>query len=199
MNNKISTLVILLVVIVATSLVLGFVRPADEILQGGSVIQVNSYIDNNSKFKINLPIGWTVQDVASSTSSSNTWFHDVSKEETRGAMTLVIGRFERTSSMDKSIKEFGEAGFVEEMSKQVRSGINQYSVISTSTIMINEVPYYLTVGSYVGGKTNKKVIQYTYLTLTDSAYYLIGIDTYEEIWEKNKEIIFESVSTLKLL
>jgi hypothetical protein len=199
MNKKILISIVLVVIAVIVIFSLGLVRPVDEVLQSDSIIQTNSYIDNNSRFQINLPVGWTVADFATSTSSSNTWFHNISKEETRGSMTLVIGRFERTSSMEESIKGFGEVGFIEKMAKQMSSGINQYSVISTSTIMINGVSYYQTVGSYVGGKSDKKAVQYTYLTLTKDSYYLVGIDTYEEIWDKNKKAILESISTLKLL
>jgi hypothetical protein len=199
MNKKILISVVLLVIVVIGIFGLGLVQPVDKVLQSDSVLKTNSYIDNNSRFQINLPPDWTVADVSTTTTSSNTWFHNVSNEETRSSMTLVIGRFERTSGMEESIKEFGDAGFIEKMAKQMQSGINQYSAVSTSTVVINGISYYQTVGSYVGGKSNKKAVQYTYLTLTDSAYYLVGVDTYDEIWEKNKEAILESISTLKLL
>lgn len=172
----------------------------------GLIIKINfyntknniEYVDSVSGYSIILPEKWIVKESDISTSTSNTWFYDSSDLRTDNSIRMSVSKFQRTDKMNEVISNFGTSTFVEAIVNGLRSDSNLYSTVSTSSIRSNGKEFYQTISKYTGSKSKKEVIQYIHLILIGKAYYLIGVDSYTDVWEKNKEKLLNSVQTFKL-
>lgn len=162
------------------------------------ILQDDPYVNRDAKFAVFLPKGWAVQDAATSSTASNTWFYDAALEGD-AEVTYFIGKFQRDAKMDLTVGTNGSDGFLDLIAKGIADDLNQYALISTTTVMIKGVKFQKYISTYVGAKSGKKANQYKYLALTDKAYYVIGIDAYEEVWSANKDKLMASVSTFEFL
>ncbi len=204
MNKKIIVLVIVIALIVISILSINKQRVGTSdgsVTQSTStqLLQSSPYIDPKAKFSIILPVDWVVKNINNSTTSSNTWFYNPSGDNGSSTATIVVGRFERTPKMNEYIKKTGDDKFLSDIAGSLISDIYQFSTTSSQKIVINTVPFAQFSGTYMGGKTKKQITQNLYLTLTDKAYYLIGMDVYTDSWLELKDAILQSVSTFTLL
>jgi hypothetical protein len=151
-----------------------------------------TYTDQVSKFSIDLPRDWTLRDKTNSTATTSTQFGNDS-------MTIVVKRFSRTEITEQALRFMGEDEFMNFLTDQLREDIDGYVVVATSSEMINNISYFTINGSYTGKQSKKEVTQKTYIHINKEAYYIIGIDVYKDIWEKNMGEINKIILTLKLL
>lgn len=172
--------------VVATS------SPVKEVKPFVSLVQPVPYIDKIARFSLNLPNGWSESDKKVSSTTSNIWFKNASS-------SIVLTRHIRTAETEKNISNLGPGGLIDGIVNSIVSGLNQYNLVSTKSMSINGVPYRQVISTYVGVKSKKQATQYLYVTLAKDAYYLIGIDVYSDVWEKEKDAIMQSINTLKLL
>lgn len=166
--------------------------PVKEVKPVVSLVQPVPYVDQTAKFSLNLPKGWSENDKKISSTTSNTWFAGASS-------TMVVTRHARTAETEALLTKLGPGGLIDTIVNNIVSGLNQYNLVSTKSMSVNGVPYRQVISTYVGVKSKKQATQYLYVTLAKDAYYLIGIDVYSDVWEKNKDAIMQSVNTLKLL
>ena len=152
------------------------------------------YTNDSAKFSIELPAKWKLVDSAVSSSTSSFLFGN-------GVSTLNIKKFARDENTNQAIKFFGNrrSEFYVFLVDQLEKDIDGYSPVATSSVMIGDIEGQKVTGEYVGKKTQKKVIQTTYLLLTDSDYYIIGFDVYSDIWGKNKDQVIKSLSSFSLI
>lgn len=156
------------------------------------IFQPKPYIDQVSKFSILLPNDWIVQDKVYSTTTSNVRFGG-------GSSTIVVSRHNITEEVERVLKQLGPGGLIDVIVNGIVYDFNQYNLVSTENVSIDGVPFRKIVSTYVGVNSKKQVTHYLYVTLRDDSYYFIGIDTYSDIWNKNKESIFQSINTFELL
>lgn len=173
--------------VLATSTVVG-VQTAPKT----SLLQASPYRDSVAKFSISLPKDWVVQDKTYSTTTASIRFGGNSS-------TIVVDKHSRSAEVERVLKQLGPGGLIDTIVNGIVSGFNQYALVLTESISINGVPFRKVVSTYVGMNSKKQATHHLYVTLTDDAYYFIGIDAYSDIWDKNKDAILQSVNTFTLL
>lgn len=184
-KNKITIIAILLIVLISVLVFFGQSNNTQS-------LQKMEYKDDKAKFSIYLPEKWTILDSSNATNTSSTLFSN-------GSSTIVVKRFERTDKVEQAINFMGEDQFMVFMTDQLAADIDGYKLISTTTEIIGQDKYFKALGGYTGKGSKKDVNQYSYIKIVSDAYYLIGVDIYEDIPKKSQNIIFESIKTLKLL
>lgn len=183
-KNKITIIVILLIALIS---IIVFSSQSGKTKS----LQENEYKDDKAHFSIFLPEKWNVLDSSNATNTSSTLFSN-------GSSTIVVKRFERTDKVDQAIKFMGEDQFMVFMTDQLAIDIDGYKLISTTTEIIGQDKYFKALGSYTGKGSKKDVNQYSYIRIVPDAYYLIGVDIYNDVPEKDQYIIFKSIETLRL-
>ena len=187
MNKKDIGIVALLFVTIA-SIVLGIYRQNARLFTGA-----------NGKYSIMVPQGWTMQDSMYATSSSGVRFVGPKQDNGEALMTMAIARFERTSEVNLLMKQHTEKGFFQFIANNVKLGLNMYNETANETVIMKDRKYYRIAGTYVGPKSQKEVTQELYVTLTDDAYYLIGIDVYSKIWEQQKGYVLTALDSFTII
>lgn len=157
-----------------------------------SLLQQSLYTDIDSRFSIHLPSGWSLSGKENSTTTITSRFSNASS-------TMFVSKYPRSKEIEGVIEKLGPGGLLDIIVNNIASGLNQYKLISTQSTNINGTTYRQVISTYVGIKTKKQITQYIYLTLQKDSYYLIGIDVYSDIWDKNKEPILESMNSFKLI
>lgn len=153
------------------------------------------YTDVAGKYSIRLPQGWSVQDAAYATTSSMVWFVGPTQANGEATARMMISRFDRTPESDAMMKRYTEEGFFQLTANNVKLGLNKYTETANETVMMDGQKYYHIAGTYVGLKSQKEVTQELYITLTDDAYYLIGIDVYSKIWQQQKGYVLTALDS----
>jgi hypothetical protein len=178
MNKKILITAILLVLAIAISI---YVKSN----------KTTSYSDTASTYTISAPKDWVMLDSSNATTTSNLALSN-------GSSTITVKRFDRTERVEEAIRFMGKDEFYVFLTDQIKSEIDGYQLVSTSTVKINNLDFYKAQATYVGKKTQKEVTQYAYFILGDTAYYIIGIDVYTEILDKSIVDINRIVNTFTL-
>jgi hypothetical protein len=151
-----------------------------------------THTDIISKYSIQLPWGWDVIRDVHATTTSDILFGD-------GESTIAVKRFDRTEPVENAINFMGKDEFMVFLSDQLKLDIEGYNIISTSTVKIGDKEFYALDSKYVGRTTQKDVTSKAYIILTDSSYYILGVDVYSESWDKKKDAIIKSINTFKLI
>lgn len=151
----------------------------------------SSYADKESNFTIELPSSWNLINRSVTINGSNTLFSN-------GSSTIVIKKFNRTDKVEEAIRFMGKDEFYVFLSDQVMSEIDGYKVLATSTVMINNLPFYAVDANYVGKNTQKEVSQKLYIVLGEKSYYIIGVDVYTELVPKFENEINKIINSFKI-
>ncbi|MEN9913116.1 MAG: hypothetical protein RLY66_524 [Candidatus Parcubacteria bacterium] len=158
-----------------------------------------TYTDPAGKFSVMIPEGWAFQDVVHATSSSMTWFVGPKQDNGDALMRMAITRFDRTPESNAEMKKYTEEGFFQLTANNIKLSLNKYNETANETVMMKDRKYYRIAGTYVGLKSQKEVTQELYVTLTDDAYYVIGIDVYSKIWEQQKGYVLTSLDSFTII
>jgi hypothetical protein len=152
---------------------------------------ITSYTDKESNFTIELPSSWNIVNRDVSVNGSNSLFSN-------GSSTITIKKFNRTDKVEQAIKFMGKDEFNIFLSDQVMSEIDGYKIQATSTVIINNLPFYAVNANYVGKNTQKDVTQKLYIVLNEKSYYIIGVDVYTELMSKFENEIDKIINSFKI-
>jgi hypothetical protein len=194
-KKKLVAVVVIILILIAAVVI--FKNSSRNIVN--SNIEEIAYVNDASKFSINLPKGWTKIDESVTASSTDTWFGNQSATQEERGSSIVIRRFEREDRMNEIISQLGSDFFLDALANNMVSGINKYALVATSTENINGRTYRVYKGTYEGLGSSRQATQYIYLNLRDDAYYMIGIDIYTDALPKLEAPIMESIKTFKVL
>ncbi|MBP6858892.1 MAG: hypothetical protein KBC33_03640 [Candidatus Pacebacteria bacterium] len=156
------------------------------------------YTDVGGKYSIRLPQGWSVQDASQATTSSVTLFVGPRQDNGEALMRMVVSRFDRTPESDAMMKQFTEEGFFQLTANNVKIGLNEYNETANEVVTMDGKKFYRIAGTYIGPKSQKEVTQELYITLTDEAYYLIGIDVYSKLWIQEKGYVLTALDSFAI-
>jgi hypothetical protein len=201
MNKKrtIAVIVVLVIIIIVGVLVY---KNNNKVNNQANVVSTTTnlgYVDQVGKFGLNLPAGWTkvTQNVA--TSSSDTWFANPTAPEDEKGASILVRRFARTEDMNTLISKIGGNVFLDLIVESTKQSINKYAIVATTTQDINGVTYKITQATYEGLDSKRQATQFLFLTLTEDAYYLIGVDVYTDLLPKLEQPLLNSIKSFQIL